>query len=121
MKYLNIVTLGSNSCQLWVCRDGTNTVVMVNRDTNKVDFDRRAVGLRVKKGYRPPTDTSRATGSGQWLPGVFTNAEAIQMAHQIGRYMFGLGDLVYAYTYVDGFRNDDFFTEGVNKALGHSE
>lgn len=108
MKYLNIVTLGSNSCQLWVCRDGTNTVVMVNRDTNKVDFDRRAVGLRVKKGYRPPTDT----------PGVFTNAEAIQMAHQIGRYMFGLGDLVYAYTYVDGLQNNDFFSEGLNKALG---
>jgi hypothetical protein len=109
MKYIDIRTIGPDSFQVWACRDGTNTVVMVNRNTGKLDFDRRAVGLRVKKGYRPPTDT----------PGSFTRQEAIHVAHQIGRYMFHLGDLVYAYTYVDGIGNNDFFVADLNEALGH--
>jgi hypothetical protein len=99
MKYIDIRTIGPDVFQVWVCRDGTNTAVIVLRDTGKFDFNRRAVGLRVKKGYRPPTET----------PGIFTHEEAIHIAHQIGRYLFGLGDLVYSYTYVDGLRNNNFF------------
>lgn len=110
MRYIDIRTLGPNSFQVWLGRDGTNTVVMCHRDTRMISFNRQAVGLRVKKGYHPPTDT----------PGVFTRAEAIQVAHQIGRYMFDLGDLVYAYTSVDGLNNPDFFVEDLNRSLGHS-
>ena len=99
MKYLDIRSIDNDAFQVWACHDGTNTVVMVNRATGKLDFDRRAVGLKVKKGYRPPTGT----------PGSFTSQEAIHVAHQIGRYFFQLGDLVYAYTYVDGLKNDNFF------------
>jgi hypothetical protein len=119
VKYIDIKTIGPNAFQVWACHDRTNTVVMVNRSTGKLDFDRRALGmvnrstgkldfdrralgLRVKKSYKPPSDT----------PGSFTRSEAISIAHQIGRYFFKLGDLVYAYTYVDGLRNDDF-----NRAL----
>lgn len=101
MRYINLTTVGPDAFQVWVCRDGTNTVVMVNRHTEKLDFDRRAVGLRVKKNYRPPADT----------PGAFTREEAIRIAHQIGRYLLKLGDLVCAYTTVDGLRNDSFFEE----------
>jgi len=108
MKYIDIKTIGPDNFQVWACSDGTNTVVMVNRNTGKLDFDHRALGLRVKKGYQPPADT----------PGSFTRQEAISIAHQIGRYFFKLGDLVYAYTYVDGLRNDDFFVADLNQALG---
>ena len=107
MKYVDIKTIGPNNFQVWACHNGTNTVVMVNRGTGKLDFDRRALGLRVKKSYKPPSDS----------PGSFTRDEAISIAHQIGRYFFKLGDLVYAYTYVDGLRNDDFFVESLNKVL----
>ena len=100
MRYIDLRTIGPDAFQVWACRDGTNTVLMVNRTTGKVDFDHKAVGLRVKKNYRPPADT----------PGSFTKTEAISLAHQIGRYLFDLGDLVYAYTYVDGLRNDNFFS-----------
>lgn len=99
MRYINLITIGPDNFQVWACRDGTNTVVVVNRDTGKLDLDRRAVGLRVKKGYRAPADA----------PGSFTREEAIHVAHQIGRYMFGLGDLVHAYTFVDDLRDDKFF------------
>jgi len=107
MKYINIKTIGPNNFQVWACRDGTNTVVMVNRNTGKLDIDRRALGMKVKKNYQPPADT----------PGSFTRAEAISIAHQIGRYFFKLGDLVYAYAYVDDLRNDDFFVEDLNRQL----
>ena len=102
MRYINLKTIGPDNFQVWACRDGTDTVVMVNRDTEKLEFNRRAVGLRVKKNYRPPAST----------PGSFTRQEAIHVAHQIGRYMLDLGDLVYAYTTVNGLRDVDFF-EGV--------
>ncbi len=39
MKYLDITTIGPNSFQLWVCRDGTKTVVMRHRDTGKIDCE----------------------------------------------------------------------------------
>jgi len=111
MKYIDIRTIGPDAFQVWACRDGTNTVVMLNPSTGKLDFDHRAVGLRVKKGYRPPTFT----------PGSFTRQESIHIAHQIGRYLFNLGDFVYAYTYVDGMPNNDFFVADLNEALGHKE
>ena len=101
MRYIDLRTIGPNAFQVWACRDGTDTVLMVNRDTGKIDFNHRAVGLRVKKGYHPPTDT----------PGSFTRSEAISLAHRIGRYFFNRGDLVYTYTYVDGLKNNDFFEE----------
>ncbi len=110
MKYINLKTIGPNNFQVWACHDGTNTVVMVNRHTGKFDFNRKAVGLRVKKGYQPPADT----------PGSFTREEAIHVAHQIGRYMFNLGDLVYTYTYVDELQNDKFFEEYVRKTMPRS-
>lgn len=100
-QYIDIRTVGPGEYQVWACRDGTNTVVVVDRRTGKLDFDRRAVGLRVKKGYRPPASN----------PGVFTRQEAVHVAHQIGRYFFKLGDLVHAYTHVDGL-NDPRFFEG---------
>jgi hypothetical protein len=99
MKYIDVRTTGPNNFQVWACRDGTNTVVVTNRESGKLDFDHRAVGLRVKKGYRPPADT----------PASFTKEEAISVAHQIGRYFFKLGDFVYSYTFVDGLRNEKFF------------
>ncbi len=108
MRYIDIRTLGPNSFQVWACRDGTNTVVMAHRDTGKLDFNRQAVGLRVKKGYHPPTDT----------PGVFTRAEAIQIADQIGRVLFKRKDPVYSFTSVDGLNNPRFFVEGLNRSLG---
>ena len=107
MKYINIKTIGPDNFQVWACRDGTNTVVTVNRNTGKLDFDHRALGIKVKKSYQPPAGT----------PGSFTRSEAISIAHQIGRYFFKLGDLVYAYTYVDGLRNDDFFVADLNQTL----
>ena len=111
MKYIDITTIGPDNFQVWACHDGTKTVVMVDRHSGKLQLDRRALGLRVKKGYQPPAGT----------PGSFTRDEAISIAHQIGRYFFKFGDLVYAYTYVNGLRNEDFFVEGLNKALGRQE
>lgn len=99
MRYIDIRTVEPGTYQVWACRDGTNTVLMINPTTGKIDFDHKAVGMRVKKGYHPPVAP----------PGVFTRQEAIHLAHQVGRYLFNLGDLVYAYTTVDGYRNDKFF------------
>jgi hypothetical protein len=99
VRYIDVRTVGPDHYQVWACRDGTDTVVMVDRDTGKFDLNRRAVGLPVKKGYRPPALS----------PGSFTRAEAVHVAHQIGRYIFRLGDLVYAYTTVDGLNNPEFF------------
>jgi hypothetical protein len=99
VRYVDIRTVGSEAFQVWACRDGTDTVVMVDRATGKFDLNRRAVGLPVRKGYRPPALS----------PGTFTREEAASVAHQIGRYVFKLGDLVYSYTTVDGLNNPDFF------------
>ncbi len=113
MKYLDIRTVSSGrnafgipdpsnpeAYQVWIGRDGTMTCV-TRDEKNQLSFNRKAVGLRVKKGYRPPTDP----------PGLFTHEEAVRVAHQIGRYFLGLGDLVYAYTTVDGLINHAFFDE----------
>jgi hypothetical protein len=99
MKYIDIRTIGPDTFQVWLGKDGTETVVMADRDTGKLDFNHRAVGLRVKKNYRPPALT----------PGAFTKEEAIRIAHQIGRYFFNLGDIVHSYTTVDGLVNPSFF------------
>lgn len=99
MRYLDIRTVGPGEFQVWACRDGTDTVVMVDRDTGKFDFNRRAVGLPVKKGYRPPALT----------PGSFTREEAVHVAHMVGNYLFKLGDLVHTYTTVDGLNAPEFF------------
>jgi len=99
MKYIDLRTLGPDKFQVWACHDGTNTALIIAPDTGKIDFNHKAMGLRVKKNYHPPTG----------VLGTFTKQEAISLAHQIGRYLFKLGDLVYAYTHVDGLRNDNFF------------
>lgn len=100
MKYINIKTLGPDEFQVWACKDGTETVVCREPGGRAFDFNRRAIGLRVGKRYKPTT----------MPPGSFTREEAISVAHTIGRYVFQLGDLVYAYAYLDNRRApDDFF------------
>ena len=90
MKYINIRTVEPDTYQVWVCKDGTETVVC--REGNQIDFNRKAIGLRVKKSYQPPKTP----------PGLFTRKESVHVAHTIGRYVLDLGDFVYAYTYLDG-------------------
>jgi hypothetical protein len=99
MKYIDIKTVGPDAYQVWAMWNGAGT--SVTRDGGKLDLNRRAVGLRVRKGYKPP----------EGPPGTFTKHEAIHVAHQVGRYMFNLGDMVFAYTTVDGWRNEKFFEE----------
>ena len=106
MKYIDIQTVEPNAYLVWACHDGTKTAVMLNN--GKLAVNQKALGMRTNKSYKPPTGE----------PATFTRPEAISIAHQIGRYFFKLGDLVYAYTYVDGLRNDDFFVDDLNKALG---
>ena len=97
MRYIDIRTIAPDTYQVWLGYDGTDTVVL--RDGQKVDFDRRPLNLKVRKGYKPPN----------MFPGTFTRDEAINIAHRIGNYIFRLGDLVYTYTTVDGLRNIEFF------------
>ena len=109
MKYIDIQTVSPDKYVVWACHDGTKTAVLLGDGVKgKLAINQKAVGVRVGKNYRPPTGE----------PAVFTRPEAISIAHQIGRYIFKLGDLVYAYTYVDGLRNDDFFVADLNQALG---
>lgn len=109
--YINIRTLdpgknlfglrtGPGAYQVWVMRNGAGTPV--TRDGAKLDFDKRAMGLRVRKTYRPPT----------YAPGTFTREEAAHVAHQVGRYYLGLGDLVWTYTTVDALNDPSFFERG---------
>jgi len=99
VKYVDVKTVGPDEFQVWAGRDGTMTAVVLDRDTGKLDLNRRAVGLRVRKGYRPPSDP----------PATFTRQEAARVTHLVGRYFLDLGDLVYSYATVDGLVNRNFF------------
>jgi len=100
MRWIDIrKTNEAEKFHVYLMRDGSETPV--TRDAQKVDFDRRAVALKCRKDYQAPTAPV----------GHFTKAEAIHVAHRIGNYCFGLGDLVFGYTFVDGLRNEDFFNE----------
>ena len=105
MKYIDIQTIGPDTYHVWACHDGTKTAVLLNN--GKLAINQKVVGVRTNKNYKPPTGD----------PATFNRSEAISIAHQIGRYIFKLGDLVYAYTYVDGLRNDDFFVADLNQTL----
>ena len=105
MKYIDIETVGPDAYIVWACRDGTKTAVVLQ--DGKPTINQKALGMRANKKYRPPTGA----------PATFGKSDAVNLAHQIGRYIFKLGDFVYAYTYVDGLRNEDFFVTDLNKAL----
>lgn len=106
MKYIDIQTVGPDSFIVWACRDGTKTAVVLNKD-GKPTINQKALGMRVTNKYRAPTGE----------PAVFNRPDAINFAHQIGRYVFKLGDLVWGYTHVDGLRNDKFFADNLAEAL----
>jgi hypothetical protein len=106
MKYIDIQTVSPDTYLVWACHDGMKTAVMLNN--GKLTVNQKALGMKTNKNYKPPTGDLA----------TFNRSEAISIAHQIGRYIFKLGDLVYAYTYVDGLRNDDFFVADLNQALG---
>jgi hypothetical protein len=109
VKYVDIKTIragtnafgialsGPAAYQVWAMRDGVGSAIV--RSDQKLDLDKRAIGLRVRKSYRAP--------SGE--PALFTREEAVHVAHQVGRYYLGLGDIVFSYTTVDGLQNPNFF------------
>lgn len=83
--------------EVWITNGGPT--VPATRSGNKVDWDRRSLNLKIKKGYVPPPP----------VPGIFNKDEAIHIAHSIGHYCLNHGDFVFAYTSVDGRRNESFF------------
>jgi hypothetical protein len=62
----------------------------VVKTSKGVDFDRAKAGLETPKAYKPPVEVN---------PICFDMAgDAASIAHRIGRYILGLGDLAFAYT-----------------------
>lgn len=96
---IDIKSAGSDHFEVWP-RAGNNATAVI-RKGQQIDFDRRVLGLVTSPRYRGPKGE----------PGIFTKQEAVHVAHQIGRYFFKLGDLVFTYTTVDGKLNPGFFEE----------
>jgi hypothetical protein len=90
-------SVGNGLYEVWINNGGPT--VPATRTGNKVDWDRKSLNLKIKKGYKPPPP----------VPGLFTKDEAMHVAHSIGRYCLNLGDMVFAYVTVDGRINDNFF------------
>lgn len=100
-KNLFGLVTGPGAYQVWAVRDGTGTPV-TRGEGGRLGLDKKALGLRGGKKRAPGPSPE---------PGVFTREEAVHVAHQVGRYYLGLGDLVWTYTTVDGLRADPSFFE----------
>ena len=68
--------------------------VPVVMDGKGVTVDRQKVGLKVKRGYKPPASEEPAL-----IPKA---SDAAGLAHQIGRYLLDLGDFTFSYTELVG-------------------
>lgn len=97
---IDLRTAGGGLFQIWIL--GGTTTTAVTRDGQKVDFDREALGLKKYKRGSNPFKPGE--------PGLFSKDEAVFMSHKIGRYVLGLGDLVYGYVTVDGKFDDSFWS-----------
>ena len=73
-------------------------VPLVQADSGKgITIDRARAGLSVtgfKGGWKPPVNTEPLL--------IKKKEDAIGLAHQVGRYMLNMGDLVFAYTELIG-------------------
>ena len=75
-----------------------NDVPLVQADSGKgVTLDRARAGLSTtgfKGGWKPPVNTEPLL--------IKKKEDAIGLAHQVGRYMLNMGDMVFAYTELEG-------------------
>lgn len=67
-------------------------------------FKVQAYGQDVVKTATGGLDVTRKSHVAKGETALFSYVKAETVAHQIGRYMFNLGDFIY--TYVDGLRED---------------
>jgi len=70
-------------------------VPLVLGDNGKgVTLDRARAGLSTGNGWKPPVHTEPVL--------VKKKEDAIGLAHQVGRYLLNMGDMVFAYTELEG-------------------